>query len=163
MESSSKQVAYGGVFLALALAASYLETCIPLFIAVPGVKIGLANAVIMPVFYQKGMKKAATLSLLRIVLAAVLFQGLFSMIYSIAGAVLSLLFMQLVKKKMGMLGVSVIGAVMHNIGQILVTMVVLENGKMLFYLPILLISGVVSGSIVGILTGCIVSRYHHYG
>ena len=164
MASASNQrvhsVAYAGVFLALAVVASYIETLLPLSFALPGIKIGLANAVIMVVCFRCGIKKAALLSCSRIVLSAILFQGLFTILYSFAGAFLSLVSIGLLYKRkwFSEVGVSVIGAVMHNVGQIIVAAVLVENRKLLLYFPVLLISGVISGAIIGVLAGIVLRR-----
>ena len=98
MQTRSKTIAMYGMFLAVALVVSYLESLLPLFIAVPGVKLGIANAVIMLVLYQMGTKQAFVLSVTRVVLAALLFSGLFTMLYSLAGAICSLIGMILLKR-----------------------------------------------------------------
>ena len=164
MASVSKQrvqsTAYMGMFLALAVVASYIETLLPLSFAIPGIKIGLANAVIMIVCFRFGIKKAVILSVLRIGLSAVLFQGLFTIIYSFAGAMLSLASVGVLyrKKWFGVIGCSVIGAVMHNVGQIVVASILVENANLIIYFPVLLISGVVSGAIIGSLAGIVLRR-----
>ena len=161
MESVAKQVAEEGLFLALALVASYIETLLPLSFAVPGIKLGLANAVVMVLLYQRGKKSAILVSILRILLAAVMFQGVFTIIYSLAGAFFSLAVMLYFKKRnyFGVVGVSVLGGVCHNLGQLLTAVVIVENKAVFYYFPVLLIAGVVSGCIIGILTGEIIKRF----
>ena len=153
-------VAYGGVFLALAVVASYIETLLPLSFAVPGMKIGLANAVIMVVCFRCGIKKGAILSVLRIMLSAILFQGLFTIIYSLAGAALSLISIGILYKKnvFGVVGVSVVSAVMHNLGQIIVAALLVENSTVLLYFPVLLVTAIIAGVIIGILAGIVLRR-----
>lgn len=160
MYTRSKRVALYGMFLAVALVVSYLESLLPLFVAVPGVKLGIANAVIMLVLYQMGAKQAFVLSVTRVVLAALLFSGLFTMLYSLAGALCSLVGMILLKKSklFSPVGVSVAGGVLHNMGQIVVAMIVMEQAALVSYLPVLLVSGVVSGIVIGILAGYLNQR-----
>lgn len=156
----TKKVAYGGVFLALALVASYLETLIPIHLGIPGVKLGLANGVIMVLLYVADVKETYAISLARILLAGFMFGNLMMILYSLAGGMLSLTVMVILKKFGGFsaVGVSVAGGVAHNIGQLLVAALVLETGKMFFYLPVLLVSGTFAGVLIGILSGEIVKR-----
>ncbi|MCQ2492576.1 MAG: Gx transporter family protein [Lachnospiraceae bacterium] len=156
----TKKVAYGGVFLALALVASYLETLIPIHLGIPGVKLGLANGVIMVLLYVADVKETYAISLARILLAGFMFGNLMMILYSLAGGMLSLTLMVILKKIGGFssVGVSVAGGVAHNIGQLLVAALVLETGKMFFYLPVLLVSGTFAGVLIGILSGEIVKR-----
>lgn len=164
MQTRSKTVAMYGMFLAVALVVSYLESLLPLFVAVPGVKLGIANAVIMLVLYQMGAKQAFVLSVARVVLAALLFSGLFTMLYSLAGAVCSLTGMILLKrsKAFSPVGVSVAGGVLHNIGQIVVAMLVMEQAALISYFPVLLVSGVVSGVVIGVIAGHLNQRLSRY-
>lgn len=160
MESRIRELTQTGLLISVALAAAYLESLLPVFVAVPGIKLGLANAVVMLVLYKKNLRSAVLVSGVRIILAAALFSGMFTMIYSLAGAVLSLGVMVLLKRTnlFSTVGVSVAGGVMHNVGQILVAMVVIENQKMLYYLPFLMVSGVVSGIVIGIITGMLIQK-----
>ena len=138
--------AYFGVYLALALILSYVESLIPFYFGIPGVKLGLTNLVIVLVLYQLGFGPA---------MAGFLFGNLYSILYSLAGGVLSLLVMALVKKtgKLSIAGVSICGGIFHNVGQILVAMVVVENMSIAYYMPVLLISGVITGCLIGIAAG----------
>ncbi len=156
----TKKVAYGGVFLALALVASYLETLIPIQIGIPGVKLGLANGVIMVLLYVSDVKQTYAISIARILLAGFLFGNLMMIIYSFAGGMLSLTVMVLLKKLGGFssVGVSVAGGVAHNVGQLIVAALVLETAKMVYYFPVLLLSGTIAGILIGILSGEIVKR-----
>ena len=152
--------AYFGVYLALALILSYVESLIPFYFGIPGVKLGLTNLVIVLVLYQLGFGPAMVLSCARVFLAGFLFGNLYSILYSLAGGVLSLLVMALVKKT-GKLSIVVRvhlappngGGIFHNVGQILVAMVVVENMSIAYYMPVLLISGVITGCLIGIAAG----------
>lgn len=156
----TKKIAYGGLFLALALVASYLETLIPLQVGIPGVKIGLANGVIMVLLYMVNIKETYAVSIARILLSGFLFGNLMMIFYSLAGGMLSLTVMILLKKLGGFspVGVSVVGGVSHNIGQLVVAMLALETGRLVYYFPILLVSGIVAGVLIGIAAGEVIKR-----
>jgi len=155
-----KNVALFGLFTALAMILSYVEVLVPISVAVPGVKIGLANIVVMFALYKMGAKAAVSISLVRVVLVSILFGNLFSMVYSLAGAVLSLgaMLCAIRIKKLSSVGVGVIGGVFHNIGQIIVAIFVLETAGLIYYLPVLCISGTLAGILVGTVSGIIAKR-----
>ena len=146
--------------IALALILSYVESLLPVFVAVPGVKMGLPNIVIMFALYSLGVKDAAIISLIRVVLAGALFGSVFSMLYSAAGAVLSLAVMAVLLKTMRFspVGVSVAGGVAHNAGQIIVAILVTETAQLIYYLPVLCISGIAAGILIGVVSGIIINR-----
>ena len=137
-----------------ALLFSYIEILIPYNVGIPGVKLGLANLAIIIALYKMDIKYAVSINLIRILLAGLLFSGLFAMVYSLAGGMLSLLVMYLLKRtdKFSMIGVSMAGGVTHNIGQLLIAIMIVENRALLFYAPVLLISGLVTGLLIGYLT-----------
>lgn len=157
MQSHNKfagsDVALYGMFISVTIVLSYLESIIPMPIPIPGIKLGLANVVIIWLLYSMGIKAAVIVSVLRVLLSGFLFGNLFSVVFSLVGAALSLSVMILLKKftKLSTVGVSIAGAVMHNVGQIIVAIIVLENGLIIYYLPYLIISGVVTGIFIGIL------------
>ena len=134
------RVAYFGVFTALALMFSYIETMIPIQFGVPGIKLGFANIMIVIMLYKSSAKEALLLSIVRIMLSGFLFGNLSSILYSIAGGVLSLGIMTLLKKQGGfsVIGVSVAGGVSHNVGQLIVAMLVVETYQVGYYFPVLL-------------------------
>lgn len=144
----------------LALILSYVESLFPLSIAVPGIKMGLPNLVIVFALYRLGAGSAARISLVRVAVIALLFGNLYSFMYSVAGAALSLFLMTLLRKLPGLhtAGVSVAGAVMHNAAQIGVAMIILGTDKIIYYLPALLVSGVVSGVVIGVLAALMIAR-----
>jgi len=145
-------VAYYGIFIAFALILSYLEMLIPIHIGIPGVKLGLANLITVIVLWQRGYKSALIILILRVVLAGFLFANVFAIVYSLAGGILSLSIMALLHKtkRFGIIGISVVGGVCHNIGQILLAMILLDTVNLIIYLPILMISGVGTGLLIGL-------------
>ncbi len=155
----SKRVATYGVLVALAFIFSYIESMFPIPMPVPGMKLGLANIVVVVALYTTGYKEAFVVSLVRIILVGFTFGNMNTMLYSLSGGILSFAMMALMKKLnlLSIVGVSVIGAVFHNIGQIMVAMLLLESTVLLYYLPFLLISALVSGVVIGII-GSIMSK-----
>lgn len=156
----TRKIAYLGLLTALAFVFSYIEFLIPVNIGVPGAKLGLANLVIIVALYTLGERDAFLLSMIRIVLVGFTFANLAMMIYSLAGGCLSYAAMVIAKKtdRLSMTGVSVLGGVFHNIGQILVAMAVLETESLLYYLPVLLIAGIASGVAIGVLGAMVTKR-----
>lgn len=158
--SSGKTAAMLGMFTAAAMICSYIEAMIPVNFGIPGIKLGLANIVVLIVLYMMGTKDALIVSVLRIILTGFLFGNLFGILYSLAGGLLSFLVMWLLKrtKKLRIISVSVAGGICHNIGQLLVAVVVVENYKIMYYIPVLLIAGFLTGLLIGILAQEIVFR-----
>lgn len=147
---------------ALAMILSFIESQIPAFVAVPGVKVGLANIAVVFALYKLGWKEAVAVSLVRVVLVSMLFGSLASMFYSLAGAVLSLIGMGLLKMsgKFTEIAVSVTGGILHNIGQIAMACLILETDVLRYYLPFLLLSGTVAGVVIGVISAIMVKRIH---
>ena len=137
------KVAYFGVFTTLALIFSYVETLIPIQFGIPGVKLGLANLIIVIALYRMKLSEAYLLSIVRVLLAGFIFGNYFSIIYSLAGGLLSLTVMVLLRKKGGfsVIGVSIAGGVFHNIGQLIIASVIVETFSVMYYVPVLLIAG----------------------
>lgn len=147
-----KKIPYYGLFAALAILMGYVEMLIPIPVPIPGVKLGLANVIIIIMMYFMDSKSAFFVSMVRVLLSGLLFAGFAGLLYSLAGAVCSFLIMALLKKtdKFSIVGVSVSGGVFHNVGQIVVAAAVVENVRMAYYLPFLLVSGVITGVLIGI-------------
>ena len=147
---------------AIAMVLSFIESQIPAFVAIPGVKMGLPNIAIVYALYRLGWKEAAVISLIRVVLVSLLFGSAASFLYSFAGAVLSLLGMTLLKKtgKFTEIVVSVAGGVLHNIGQIAMASISLETDALRYYLPFLLVSGILAGVVIGLISGILIRRIH---
>lgn len=160
MKNSIKKVTLVAIFIALALVLSYVDSLISLPIAVPGIKLGIANIAIIYALYKFGIKEAVLVSILRIVLSSILFGNVVSLSYSIAGAVLSLSLMIILKRftSFSIVTISIIGAIMHNTGQIIMAIILMGTEEIIYHLPVLIITGVISGIGVGILSA-VVLRY----
>ena len=154
------RVAYFGVFTALALIFSYVETLIPVNLGIPGVKLGLANLIIDVALYKMRLSEAYLLSVVRVLLAGFIFGNYFSIIYSLAGGLLSLTVMALLKKWGGfsLQGISIAGGVFHNIGQLIVAAVVVETFSVTYYFPVLLVAGLLTGLVIGIVAEMMLKR-----
>lgn len=153
MKNTVKRTAFLGVMASLALILAYLEALLPpVAAAFPGIKMGLPNIVIIFALYRFGVKEAVAISAVRLVCSALLFGNAMTFIYSLAGAALSLAIMALLKSSelFSAVGISVTGAICHNIGQIAVAVLLLERAEIALYLPVLLISGTVAGLLVGL-------------
>ena len=146
------KVAYFGVFTALALIFSYVETLIPINFGIPGVKLGLANLIIVIALYKMRLREVYLLSIVRVLLSGFIFGNYFSIIYSLAGGLLSLTVMAVFKRKDGfsIMGISIAGGVFHNVGQLIVAMLVVETFSVAYYVPVLLIAGMITGLLIGI-------------
>lgn len=149
---STRRLAFGAMFTALALIFSYVEFLIPLPVPVPGIKLGLANLVIIIAIYRMGFKYAFTINCVRIIASGLLFSGVFGMLYSFAGGILSLVVMYILyrTKLFSMVGVSMAGGVMHNLGQLLTACLIVSNIRLMSYFAVLLVSGLISGILIGI-------------
>ena len=156
----SRIAALTGLLIALALVLSYLESLVPLSFAVPGIKLGLPNLVIVFALYRLRPRTAAAISLLRVALVAMLFGSALSLAYSAAGAVCSFLVMLLLKRsgRFGCTGVSVAGAVAHNLAQIAAAALLLETSSLAWYFPVLCLSGTAAGVCIGLLAALLVRR-----
>ena len=161
MNKKTKTIAFIGLCTSLALVFAYLEAIIPpLFPSLPGVKMGLPNIIIIFLLYRFGPKTAITVSLLRIVLVTALFGNAMAMLYSLAGGMLSILIMIVLKKFniLSTVGVSIAGGVSHNVGQIIVAMFVLETTQLAYYLVVLTFSGIVSGVFIGLAGSVLIKK-----
>lgn len=161
MRSPGRQVAFLGLCSSVALVLAYVEILLPpLFVAVPGIKLGLPNIVIIFILYHLGIRRAAAVSFVRIAVVALLFGNPMTLAYSIAGALLSLGVMFWLQKLnfLSIIGVSVAGGVFHNIGQILMAMLLLETAELGYYLIVLTVTGTISGILIGLCGGILVKR-----
>ena len=156
----TKKVAFLGLSIALSMILSFVEAQIPALVAIPGVKVGLPNLVVVFMLYKIGWKETVAVSIIRVLLSGMLFGSPVSIIYSLAGATLSLIGMILLKKTnlFSPITVSVVGGVLHNVGQIVVACFVTQTAQIVYYLPVLMISGIIAGVVIGIVSGILVKK-----
>lgn len=162
MRNNNRKLAFLGIFSAVAIIFGYVESLVPVFVGIPGIKLGLANLAVLFVLYRYSMKEAAAVSLVRILVIGFMFGNLFSIVYSIAGAALSMTVMAIMLKKtdFSLMGVSVAGGVTHNVGQLMIAMCIVESTSLVYYAPALLVSGVITGLLIGWLTTETSKRIH---
>lgn len=157
---TTKKTAQLGVYIALAMILSYVESLIPFSFGIPGIKLGLTNVVTVIMMYTYGIPGALGVAVLRAVLSGFMFGNAFSIIYSVAGCVLSFIFMYILKKTnhFAIISVSAAGGVMHNVGQLIVAANIVKTYSVIYYAPVLIIAGVFTGIIIGIVSDEIVKR-----
>lgn len=161
MKNAAQKTAFLGLCTALALVLAYVEILLPpITTAIPGFKVGLPNIVIVFMLYRVGWKQAALVSFVRVFAVALLFGNMMGFAYSVAGAVLSLLGMMLLKKMnfLSVIGVSVAGGVLHNLGQIIMAIILLRTAEIGFYMIVLALTGTVAGVLIGIAGGLMIKR-----
>ena len=160
MRSNTKRLTALALTISFALILSYIESRIPALVAIPGIKAGLANIAVIFTLYKFGLKEAAAVSLIRVVIVSMLFGSPISMIYSIAGAVLSLASMALLKRltPLNEISVSICGGIMHNVGQIAMASIMLSTNAVVYYLPFLILSGTLAGIAVGAASALLIKR-----
>lgn len=158
--NKSKRLAVRGVLIALAMILSYVESLIPMDFLIPGAKLGLANIVTVFAVLFLGLKDALIIGVLRVILTTILFGNVVMMVYSLSGAVVSILMMNLClrMKQFGIVGISIIGAVSHNAAQCAAAAVLIQNKNILGYIPLLLVFGVISGLLTGIVSSEVIKR-----
>ena len=156
----ARKVAFLGLSITLAMVLSFVESQIAVFTTIPGMKMGLPNLVIVFLLYRVGWKEAVLVSIIRVALVALLFGNLQSLIFSIAGAALSLTGMSLLKKTklFSPIAVSVVGGVLHNVGQVIAACLWTQTAQVAYYLPMLLISGICAGILIGLVAGLLLKR-----
>lgn len=165
MRNKTKKVAFLGVLTSVALVLSYIEAILPpIWAAVPGIKMGFPNIVIIFLLYRFGVKEAATVSLIRLFIVALLFGNVMTLAYSFAGAALSLLLMALCKKsdKLSVVGTSIVGGVAHNLGQILVAIVLFDTVQIGYYMAVLAVTGTIAGVFIGLAGALLLKRLEKY-
>ncbi|MCU6762553.1 Heptaprenyl diphosphate synthase component I [uncultured Roseburia sp.] len=150
----TKKIALLSMLVALALVCSYVEVLVPIQVGLPGMKLGLANLVIVTGLYFLNAREILAVSIVRIMLSAFMFGNGMSLIYSLAGGVLSLALMLLLKKNKGfsIVGISIAGGVFHNVGQLLIALVIVDNINLVFYFPVLMVAGALTGTVIGIVS-----------
>ena len=156
----TRKIALCGMMTALAMIFGYIEAILPISLGIPGVKLGMANIVIVISLYMLPFSNTMCIQIARIVLTSFLFGNLSVLLYSLAGGLLSLVVMGLLKRLdcFSVNGVSIAGGVSHNIGQLMVAVIVVNNLNIVTYLPVLLVSGLITGFVIGI----IASRFRPY-
>ena len=160
MRNNTKKLTMLAMMISFALILSYVESRVPAFVAIPGVKVGLANIAVIFVLYKMGTKSAIVISLVRVVVVSMLFGSAVSLIYSLMGAIFSLTVMVLLKKLTPLkeVTVSVSGGIMHNVGQIVAASFLLETNVVVYYLPFLILSGTIAGIVIGAAAALLIKR-----
>ena len=162
----AQQVALSGLLTSLMLVFGLVERQFPLTAAIPGVKLGLANSVLLYSLYMLGIKQSFILMLLKALMSWLIYTNMSAMFYSLGGGFLSLVVMILLfkMKDVSIIGVSALGAVFFNVGQILVAVVMLNTPQLIVtYLPILMISGVVTGVLTGVVAKMVIRHLKSMG
>lgn len=158
--NKAKKIALFGMMVALAFTFSYFESLIPLDFVAPGVKLGLANLVVVIALYLMKPGEAFAIAIIRIFLAGLTFGNVYSIAYSLCGGIFSFLVMYLVRKtKLSIIGVSMLGGICHNIGQIIVAAIVMETSRIAYYLPVLLVAGLITGLLLGVISKLVIERF----
>lgn len=156
----NKNISIAGMLIACGILFGYVEYLIPLPIGIPGVKVGLANIITVVSLYLLGPSLSLVVLLLRVFLSGILFGNFFGIVYGLSGAVTAFIAMQIGKKAgiFSVIGVSIWGGVMHNVAQLIVACFLVSQIKLSFYLPVLLLSGLICGAIVGIISLEVLNR-----
>ena len=156
-----RKTAYLGLFSAIAIIFGYVESLVPVFAGIPGIKLGLANLAVLFILDRYSLKEAALVSVVRILVIGFMFGNLFSILYSLAGGILSFLVMMLLKKtgKFHVVSVSVAGGISHNFGQLAAAAFVVKTYDIFYYMPFLLVAGVATGFVIGILAQEFILRF----
>lgn len=156
----ARKIAYSAMLVALGMIFSYIEFLIPFHFGVPGIKLGLANLVVILGIYFLEPTQVALVLVTRIILSAFMFGGISTLAYSMAGGISSFCVMLLLKKRtqLSMTGVSIAGGISHNVGQLCVAACVLENRNLFLYLPVLLIAGMTAGFLIGVIGNSTISK-----
>ena len=161
MRAKTKKVALLGVLTSVALVLSYIEAILPpVWSAVPGIKMGLPNVVIIFLLYRFGVKEAAVVSFIRIFIVALLFGNVMTLAYSCAGAFLSIVLMAAFKKinAFSVVGISIIGGVAHNLGQIIVAIFLFDTVQIGYYMAVLAVTGTIAGVLIGLAGSVLLKR-----
>ena len=165
MRNKTKKVALLGILTSVALVLSYIEAILPpIWAAVPGIKMGFPNIVIIFILYRFGVKEATVVSFIRIFIVALLFGNVMTLAYSCAGAFLSIVLMAIFKKinAFSIVGTSIVGGVAHNSGQILVAIFLFDTVQIGYYMAVLAITGTIAGVFVGLAGALLLKRLEKY-
>ncbi|MBR5246459.1 MAG: Gx transporter family protein [Clostridia bacterium] len=161
MKNKTKKISFLGIATSVALILAYIEAILPpIWTAVPGIKVGLPNLIIILILYRFGFKEAVIVSGIRLIIVTILFGNAMTLAYSVAGAVLSLLVMGILKKtdKFSTVGVSIVGAVCHNLGQIIVAIFLFDTVQIGYYMIVLAITGTIAGVFIGVGSSLLLRR-----
>ena len=155
-----RKIALLGIFSSIGIITGYIESLLVLPVSIPGVKIGISNCITIILLYLLGPWEALFVLMIRVVLSGALFGSLFSILYSLSGALVSYIIMRILYKcdKLSVYGVSAIGGVFHNIGQLLMAVILVSSIDILYYLPILILAGLIAGVIVGLVSAFVMKR-----
>lgn len=161
---NNKKIAEIAMLAALAVIFGYVESLFPLPVPIYGVKVGVSNVVTLFAIYMLSAGNVFGIMLIKTICSAFLFQGVSAFLYSVSGGILSVITMYILKRsnKFGVMGVSAAGGVMHNIGQLICAAAVLKSLNVMYYMPILIVCGIISGVIIGIITKLILERIGKY-
>ena len=162
---TTKKVAFIGLSIALAMILSFVESQIPALVAIPGIKVGLPNLVMVFLLYRVGWKETVIVSIVRAILVAMIFaQSPVTLSFSVVGAIVSLTSMILLKKLnwFSCIAVSSVGGIGHNVGQIIAACFWTETAEIVLYLPVLLVSGTIAGAVIGLIAGMLVKRLEKF-
>lgn len=164
MVNTAKKTAYYGTMLAVAMIFSYIESLLVIPMPVPGIKLGLCNLIIVIILYKNGPAAAFIINISRILLAGLLFGNVQSVIFSLAGGLLSLALMCGAKRVscIGITGVSMLGGAAHGVGQIAAAAVMLSTAGLVYYLPFLIAAGTIAGFFIGFMSGKILPRLERF-
>lgn len=165
MRNKTKKVALLGILTSVALILSYLEAILPpIWSAVPGIKMGFPNIVIIFILYRFGVKEATIVSFIRIFIVSLLFGNVMTIAYSCAGAFLSIVLMAIFKKinAFSVVGTSIVGGVAHNLGQILVAIFLFDTVQIGYYMAVLAVTGTIAGVFIGLTGAFLLKRLEKY-
>ncbi len=155
----TRRITRMGMLTALSLILSYIEMLLPSFIPIPGIKLGLANIAVVFALYTLPFSDTLLISILRVFLSSLLFGNVLSLLYSLSGALISLLVMALLKTlNVGETALSTIGGVFHNAAQLGVATAIVKNSALIYYLPFLILSGALTGFLIGLITAALLKR-----
>ena len=164
MNKKTYKICILALLLTLSIMLSYIEFLLPINLGIPGIKLGLSNLLTLLILYTIGEKEAILVTLLRVLIMGILFTGINMMLYSLSGAAISLVVMIFLyhTRLFKMQTISVFSAIFHNIGQILLALYIFKSIGVIYYLPVLVISGSIAGIVIGMLSQVVYIRVHHY-
>ncbi|NLV59728.1 MAG: Gx transporter family protein [Clostridiales bacterium] len=162
---NTRHIALSGLLTALMLALGYVESLMPISVGIPGIKLGLSNSLLIFAIYMLGAKVSLVLMVLKVVLSGLLFGGVSAMAFSLAGGVVSVLVMILLKRVKGLspIVVSMVGGAAHNVAQVALAMVILETTKLVYYMAVLLLVGLGMGTVTGIAAAAVLRHMVRIG